>query len=498
MLNNWQSHQEYLTFLHEAKIHFDSSQRTRLSTELASIREKLRLLNLDPVMEYLQPFYSNTGRPAKNQPQIIRSLVLFFLFSGQASAKGLTKWCATLKHDHVLDALAGCTTESLPPLGSYFDLMDRLWLFKNTERYSRSRLFPPLKNSSKPEKPEKKGQKAKERHSGIVKKISGWLLEGKQIPFHFEAVLQDILFISSVNPSIKKGLIPEKAIILSGDGTCVHTHASPFGKRFSKCPFNDSCTSHEKCYRHYSDPDADYGWDSDLNDYFFGYSLYGLSVHNKDLAVDLPLLVRFTSARRHDSVNALVALSELKSLAPDLSIKALCLDSANDNYPTYELLHEWDTQPFIDLNAACGRSKTIPDKISTDKDGTPICQAGYRMVCWGYDKSKHGTKYRCPYVMGKVDACSCVCSKSSYGRTIHMKTDWDLRLYTPVPRGTEKWKEIYKNRTCTERVNNRILNNYGLHAMRIHTKKHYSFMTMIICICIHLDAWYKQSNALCK
>ena len=162
MLNYWQSHQEYQASLHEAKIHFDSSQRTRLSTGLAPIREKLRLLNLDPVMEYLQPFYSNTGRPAKNQPQIIRSLVLFFLFSGQASAKGLTKWCATLKHDPVLDALVGCTTESLPPLGSYFDLMDRLWLFKNTERYSRSRLFPPLKNSSKPEKPEKKGQKAKE------------------------------------------------------------------------------------------------------------------------------------------------------------------------------------------------------------------------------------------------------------------------------------------------------------------------------------------------
>lgn len=53
MINNWQSHQEYLTFLHEAKIHFDSSQRTRLNTELAPIREKLRLLNLDPVMEYL-------------------------------------------------------------------------------------------------------------------------------------------------------------------------------------------------------------------------------------------------------------------------------------------------------------------------------------------------------------------------------------------------------------------------------------------------------------
>ena len=30
MLVHWQSHQEYLNFLHETKVHLDSSQRTRL------------------------------------------------------------------------------------------------------------------------------------------------------------------------------------------------------------------------------------------------------------------------------------------------------------------------------------------------------------------------------------------------------------------------------------------------------------------------------------
>jgi hypothetical protein len=32
----------------------------------------------------------------------------------------------------------------------------------------------------------------------------------------------------------------------------------------------------------------------------------------------------------------------------------------------------------------------------------------------------------------------------------------------------------------------------GLHRMFIHTKEHYSFMTTMIGICIHLDARYKQ------
>ena len=74
------------------------------------------------------------------------------------------------------------------------------------------------------------------------------------------------------------------------------------------------------------------------------------------------------------------------------------------------------------------------------------------------------------------------------------RPDWDIRLYTDVPRGTDAYKKIYKQRTATERINNRILNDYGLHRMSIHPKELYSFMTTMIGICIHLDARYKQQR----
>ncbi len=67
------------SLLHEAKVYFDSFQRTRLCTELAAAREKLQLLNLDPVMEYLAPLYPPFGRPATSQTQILRSVILFLL-----------------------------------------------------------------------------------------------------------------------------------------------------------------------------------------------------------------------------------------------------------------------------------------------------------------------------------------------------------------------------------------------------------------------------------
>ena len=64
----------------------------------------------------------------------------------------------------------------------------------------------------------------------------------------------------------------------------------------------------------------------------------------------------------------------------------------------------------------------------------------------------------------------------------------------PVPRGTTEYKKIYNNRTGSERVNNRILNDYHLHDMRIHGKKRYSFFAIIAGINIHLDARLKKQK----
>ena len=65
----------------------------------------------------------------------------------------------------------------------------------------------------------------------------------------------------------------------------------------------------------------------------------------------------------------------------------MCLDSAMDNYPTYNLLKDRHIHAFIDLNAKCGRRKSIPDNIHIDKDGTPICQQGERMAPNGYERA---------------------------------------------------------------------------------------------------------------
>lgn len=429
MLKHWDSHAEYQQFISETVSHLNESQFKKLSSYKDSL-DKLTSLNLDPVGDFLQPFYSNTGRPALHQAQILRSFVLMM----DQKVLSLTNWVETLSQDVLLAMMIGCSLDSLPPLGSYYDFINRLWQqHPDTERFGRKILFPVGKNQ-KPKLKLQKGKKLPNRHNGITNTIADFVRTGKDVPFHYEIVLQKLFSIAAIVPSMELGLISSDGITISGDGTCVHTHANPHGKRVCKCAENgmDSCT----CNRHYSDPDAAWGWDSDLNTYFFGHTLYMLSCHNEKLKIDLPLYIRFFDAKRHDSVSGILSLADFLKITPEVKIDNVCLDSAHDNYPTYQLCKEWNITPFIDLNTNRGKPKTIPDEIEIDTDGTPKCQAGHRMVYNGYCSGRSRIKWRCPFACGKVDDCACKsnCSPSPYGRCIYTKPDWDIRLYTPVQR----------------------------------------------------------------
>ena len=217
MLKHWQSHQEYLHVLHEAKIHFDSSQCKRPSSEFASAKDNLRLLDLDPVMVHLAPFYSTTGHSTLNQLQIIRSLTLML----HLGVTRLTRWLNRLASDDLLAFLIGCSPSSLLPLGSFFDFIDRLWLQNPAfERLGKKDLFPAHKNL-KPSKKLSKGEKLPNRHSGITEIVATQAVSRNEFPFHYEKLLQELFRLTALLPSLHAELIPSDGLVLSGDGTCL-------------------------------------------------------------------------------------------------------------------------------------------------------------------------------------------------------------------------------------------------------------------------------------
>ena len=193
-----------------------------------------------------------------------------------------------------------------------------------------------------------------------------------------------------------------------------------------------------------------------------------------------------------NSVSAIVALQEFRELYPQLKIDSFLSDAASDNYATYKLLQHWDINAVIALNETNKGHFKYPPALKINNDGIPICMCDQPMVHWGFNTDRCRIKYRCPLACGKIDKCphKSKCSPSGYGRTVYVKPDWDLRLFTRIPRGSDAWKAKFKKRTCAERVNNRILNNYGVEK-NCKTKKRISFFSMIAGFNIHLDAQLK-------
>lgn len=496
---SWQSHAEYRINFKNMKAKFSSQLRSTLWDSCSMERDKLMSLNLDPVGDYLSMFYSPTGRPAENQAQILRSFILFAMLFNRTDARlSLTSWVRDVLPKNLLYiSLIGCScVQDLPPIGSYYDFMNRLW---NADRdvYCRSSVLPAGKNGKKPKKVIGPDGKLIESEPEIfaAKDLVDRILKGEDVSCTAQGILQDVFCLAAVLPSINNGVIPGNCLTVSGDGTAVAVHASPYGKK-TRSPKNIPDGACPDTFRHYSDPDAQWGWDSHENCWYFGHTLYMLCCRNPLLKAEVPLLMNFTSAKRHDSINFLFAIDALGRHGAGLSPTSICLDSAHDNLPTYRLLEHWDINALIDINKRGGSENGLPTGISLDKEAKPLCPAGFRMCSWGYDKNKDAHKFRCPLACGKVKECPCSgeCSKSSYGRTVYIRNGSDLRFYPRIPRDSEQYKSIYNERSACERVNNRVLNDYHLQDLKIHGTDHYSFWTMIIGICLHLDAWYKMQN----
>lgn len=200
--------------------------------------------------------------------------------------------------------------------------------------------------------------------------------------------------------------------------------------------------------------------------------------------------MKFVDAPRSDSVTLIAALAHARYLYRDiLRFGTLLADSAHDNYPTYDLCRHWGISPIIPLNNRSDNKLQV-DGLRLSSNGVPICADGHEMLNWGFDKTKYRIKYRCPMVTGKLRDCPFddSCNKTHYGKILYLRLASNLRLLTPVPRDSEQWRILYKQRSTSERVNNRILTDYQLEQPKRYGKAKLTFLAFCNAINVHLDA----------
>ncbi len=398
--------------------------------EYSCLIDKLFYLNLDSAYEVLSPLYSNTGRPAMYQAEILRSLIAM----GHLRIHSITNWIKKLKTDRVLATICGFDPDNIPGIGTFYDFMNRVCPSDGEPGKIRSPHQKPGKNL-------KKGEKLPPKHPSVVKALVDRILNGRAFWGSYK-VLSTLFSKIAVEPSIKMGLI-ENVSIISGDGAPVESCSKTYGKKLCDCSKNG--IKHCNCKRKFSDPSARWGWDSYHERYFFGYSLYVITAFNGKY--DLPVHFILPQGNRHDSVSAVVALAQLKTLYPKPLFSYFVSDSACDNFATYELCKSYNLRPFIDLN----HKNTPADGIVKFNDnGIPICPLGLTMSHWGYNKDRYRIKWRCPVSASKkkkekFGECPMrdACSSSSYGRVVYTYPESNPRLFTTPPRGFNSWRDLY-------------------------------------------------------
>jgi len=498
LVKECRSHAEYQEFLLTHLKKEDPSQ-LKLYEEVIN---KAYLLNLDPLRDYLTGMYaSDQGRPATDPTDMLRSLVVMT----ECKVTGITQWARDLKRNRILAVICGfkpaeeevlpdgkVPPHHVPGVGTFYDFLKRAWLADQAElKRRRMQLRAPLK---KPRKKLKAGEKMAPKHPGVIKRLVDRALQGRTFERRPERLIQELFARGFVDQSVEKGLIPEN-LLVSGDGTSVRTGASSSGVKVCKC--REKGIYRCDCPRRYSDPDATWGWDSHREEYFFGHTLYELNACTSQN--NLPLYLRLVNASRHDSVTGVVALAEGRKLYPNLRFEGFVGDSAHDAYDYYRLLHKWEQAAFIALNERASGNFKYEPPIKVNEFGIPICPKGYPMAYYGFNKERCRIKWRCPKMAGKRKhrtevVCEQPCSPSSYGRVVYTKPEWDLRLFTRVPRGTEAWKKVFNTRTASERSNKRKKIDYRLEDCRVRSRMQWYWRAHLIAMNQHLDAWVAKEK----
>jgi hypothetical protein len=168
-------------------------------------------------------------------------------------------------------------------------------------------------------------------------------------------------------------------------------------------------------------------------------------------------------------------------------------DAAFDAWYVYEYFHAEDHDGF----AAVPRVERGPSSIRTFSDqGLPLCEAGLAMPLASTFWSKTSMvphqkgRYHCPLQEQKPSSSPCPIKHAKWasgGCSTTIPTSIGARLRHQLDRDSPKYKEIYKQRTATERINSQAV-ELGIERPKIRNGHAITNQNTLIYIMINLRA----------
>jgi hypothetical protein len=201
---------------------------------------------------------------------------------------------------------------------------------------------------------------------------------------------------------------------------------------------------------------------------WFGFKLHLLV----DVKNEVVLAYEITDTKAGDGETLPTILEQARANLPPARLKTVAYDKAADNddvhktlsgagiTPLIQIRSLWQTEPERLLPGHDGTSNVVYDEAGTiycyDKVSDPPVR--HKMSYIGHEPERETLKYRCP---AKHEDWECPMSEicnagKSYGKTVRVPREVDLRRFPALPRATKKFERMYKGRTAVERVNARL------------------------------------------
>lgn len=224
--------------------------------------------------------------------------------------------------------------------------------------------------------------------------------------------------------------------------------------------------------------------------YWFGYKLHLLV----DADYELPVAFNLTPASHSEVKQGHLLIGKLDTDRPEVlnECEYFAADRGYDDGKLKStLFDDHDIRPVIDTrNLWKDGEKTRLIKgrynIVYDYQGTVYCCCPQElklrpMAYAGFENKRGALKYRCPaqhYGLSCKGKQSCPVKGS-----IRVSIYEDRRIFTPLPRSSYKWADLYKKRTAVERVNSRLDLSFGFeqHFIRGLKKMHFR-CSLALCI----------------
>jgi hypothetical protein len=489
-----------------------------LSQELLEAALLLLDLDLDPLINVLDPLYSDNPRGRKPYDSLASFRALLLMTFLQRTS--IPRFAADLRSKPRLATIAGFEPGKTPSSGAFYLFIDRLengpFQSKCPHRIPSANLrHGTHRRQLKQEKAEKDAERLRilSACDSITAHLKDQLLAKNSLPrpLDFQQRLEDILFQTAVIPSARRGLLGDLLQInLCGDGSCLPTGASPYGKPSCQCR-NQGIFKCD-CDRFYSDPTANWGWDSYREVYYFGHTYYQHLVSSS--GHDLPIHLTIGQASESDFTLSLKSLDRLIKTARenklDISIAATGYDAGHDARGIYDYLLAKQISPVIALNPRKGQQ---PNPTGTAEKvngkGIPLCPAGLEMRRHSQTPN-HRIVFNCPvkkptHEEGKTvwkaypEQCphKVLCQPlTQMGPTVYVRSDQDPRFYPPIPRDSARFKQILNLRSGCERSNSikKVVHKLGDRPCRSAT--HFLFRLYLVSILEHAKAWLAEDRKL--